>query len=248
MAAHRGQSGLIGAPVAARKPRRWANLRDRGSTGSRMSLATPARPRLTSAPMPFHASARRRGAGGFNDITRSAHEVSSQNHRARRGARGERRRRFSGRRQGRADSRPHRPARSLRQADRDRLPARPRICHQRDDGGRRQKNRRRDQGRPGQARPRQERLDRGLRGRRRRHRRRHDLLARHHRHAAGRRGAQEDFDRRAGGGRPDHRRQVEPLHLPHGAQLLAGRDLERGRDRGARRQHRGARGRQRLRP
>ena len=31
----------------------------------------------------------------------------------------------------------------------------------------------------------------------------------------------------------DHRRQVEPLHLPHRPQLLAGRDLERGRDRQA---------------
>ena len=40
---------------------------------------------------------------------------------------------------------------------------------------------------------------------------------RDHRHAAGRRGAQEDPDRRARGRRPDHRRQVEPLHLPHRA-------------------------------
>ena len=84
-------------------------------------------------------------------------------------------------------------------------------------------------------------LDRGLRGRRRRHRRRHDLVAGGDRHAAGRRGAQEDPDRRAGGRRPDHRRQVEPLHLPHRPQLLAGRDLERGGDRQARREHRDAR-------
>ncbi len=39
----------------------------------------------------------------------------------------------------------------------------------------------------------------------------------------------------------DHRRQVEPLHLPHRPQLLAGRDLERGRDRQAGRHHRDAR-------
>ena len=35
------------------------------------------------------------------------------------------------------------------------------------------------------------------------------------RHAAGGGRAQEDPDRRAGGRRPDHRREVEPLHLPH---------------------------------
>ena len=58
--------------------------------------------------------------------------------------------------------------------------------------------------------------------------------ARGDRDAAGRRGAQEDPHRRAGGRRPDHRRQVEPLHLPHRAQFLAGRDLQRGRDRQAR--------------
>src|SRR6202171_20373 len=46
------------------------------------------------------------------------------------------------------------------------------------------------------------------------------------RDASGRRGEQEDPHRRAGGCRPDHRRQVEPLYLPYRAQLLAGRDLE----------------------
>ena len=42
-----------------------------------------------------------------------------------------------------------------------------------------------------------------------------DLLGRRARDAAGRRGIQEDPDRRARGRRPDHRRQVEPLRLPH---------------------------------
>ena len=65
------------------------------------------------------------------------------------------------------------------------------------------------------------------------HRDRHHVIGRRARDAARRRGAQEDPDRRAGGGRPDHRRQVEPLHLPHRPQLLAGRDLECGRDRQA---------------
>ena len=54
-----------------------------------------------------------------------------------------------------------------------------------------------------------------LRRRQGRHRRRHHRLADRARHAAGRRGVQEGADRRAGGGRLDHRRQVEPLHLPH---------------------------------
>ena len=47
----------------------------------------------------------------------------------------------------------------------------------------------------------------------------------------------KDPDRRARRGRRDHRRQVEPLHLPHQPQLLAGRDRQRGGDRQAR--HRG---------
>ena len=41
------------------------------------------------------------------------------------------------------------------------------------------------------------------------------VVRRRARDAAGRRGVQEDPDRRAGGRRLDHRRQVEPLHLPH---------------------------------
>ena len=65
--------------------------------------------------------------------------------------------------------------------------------------------------------------------------------ARRARDAARRRGAQEDPDRRAGGRRPDHRREVEPLHLPHRAQLVAGRDLECGGDRQAGRDGRDAR-------
>ena len=40
---------------------------------------------------------------------------------------------------------------------------------------------------------------------------------------------QEGPDRRAGGGRLDHRRQVEPLHLPHRPQLLPGRAGRRRR-------------------
>ena len=68
------------------------------------------------------------------------------------------------------------------------------------------------------------------------------------RHAAGRRGAQEDPDRRAGGGRPDHRRQMEPLHLPHRPQLVAGRDLQRGGDRQAGRPYRDAGAGLRVRP
>ena len=47
--------------------------------------------------------------------------------------------------------------------------------------------------------------------------------------AAGGRGVQEGPAGRAGGGRLDHRRQVEPLHLPHRAQFDAGRDRRRGR-------------------
>ncbi len=62
-----------------------------------------------------------------------------------------------GRSQGRADPRPDRPARGLRQADRDRLHAGPRIRDQGHDDGRRPQDRRHHQGRPGQARPRQER-------------------------------------------------------------------------------------------
>jgi tripartite-type tricarboxylate transporter receptor subunit TctC len=52
-----------------------------------------------------------------------------------------------------------------------------------------------------------------------RHRDRHHQFRRGPGHAAGRRGIQEGADRRAGGGRLDHRRQVEPLHLPHRSQL-----------------------------
>ena len=63
------------------------------------------------------------------------------------------------------------------------------------------------------------------------------------RHAAGRRGAQEDPHRRAGGRRPDHRLQMEPLHLPHRPQFVAGRDFQRGGDRQAGRSSRDARGR-----
>ena len=123
------------------------------------------------------------------------------------GARRLGRRRGGGRSQDRAHPRPHRPAAGLRQADRDRLHDGARIRHQGHDGGRRAQDRRHHQGRPVQARPRQDRARRGLRGRRRRHRRRHDLVGRGDRHAAGRRGAQEDPDRRAGGRRRDHRRR-----------------------------------------
>ena len=99
-----------------------------------------------------------------------------------------------------------------------------------------------------QARPRQDRARRGLRGRRRRHRRRHELVRRGDRHAAGRRGAQEDPHRRAGGRRRHHRLQMEPLHLPHRPQFLAGRDFQRGGDRQARRACGDARAGLRLRP
>ena len=64
----------------------------------------------------------------------------------------------------------------------------------------------------------------------------------------GRRGEQEDPDRRARGRGPDYRREVESLHLPHRAQFLAGRDLERGGDRQAGRHRRDAGAGLRLRP
>ena len=62
-------------------------------------------------------------------------------------------------------------------------------------------------------------------------RHRADVLGRGAGDAAGGRGIQEDPAGRAGGGRLDHRRQVEQVHLPHRPQQLAGRDLQR---RGAR--------------
>ena len=65
----------------------------------------------------------------------------------------------------------------------------------------------------------------GLQRRQGRPRGRHHLVGRGARDAAGGRGVQEDPDRRAGGRRRDHRRQVEPLHLPHRPQLDAGRAM-----------------------
>ena len=85
------------------------------------------------------------------------------------------------------------------------------------------------EGRPGQARRRQEPAGHRLRRRQGRHRRRADVVRRRAGAAAGGRGVQEDPAGRAGGRRFDHRRQVEQLHLPHRPQQLAGRDLERRR-------------------
>ena len=125
--------------------------------------------------------------------------------------------------QGVPDRRQDRSARSLRQADRDRLHDGARVPDQGHHEGRQRQARGHRQGRPAQARPRQVAAGGVLRRRQGRHRRRHHGLAGRARHAAGGRGAQEDADRRAGGGRQHHRRQVEPLHLPHRAQLLPGR-------------------------
>ena len=83
--------------------------------------------------------------------------------------------------------------------------------------GRRRQARDPRQGRPAQARPRQVAAGGVLQRRQGRHRRRHHRLADRARHAARGRGEEEGPDRRAGGGRLDHRRQVEPLHLPHRA-------------------------------
>ena len=85
------------------------------------------------------------------------------------------------------------------------------------------------QGRPAQARPRQVAAGGMLRRRQGRHRRRHHRLAGRAGDAAGRRGAQEGADRRAGGGQLDHRRQVEPLRLPHRPLVLPGRAGRRRR-------------------
>ena len=157
-----------------------------------------------------------------------------------------------GRRQGHQgvpDRRQDRAARGLRQADRERLHDGPGVPHQGHHEGRRRQARDHRQGRPAQARSRQVAAGGMLRRRQGRPRRRHHRLAGGARHAAGRRGAQEGADRRAGGGRLDHRRQVEPLHLPHRPQLLPGRaGRRRGlpRQRGGVGRHAGAR--HRLRP
>ena len=90
----------------------------------------------------------------------------------------------------------------------------------------RQEARRHREGRPGQARPRQVAARHRLCRRQGRHRRRPDVLWRGAGNAAGGRGIQEDPAGRAGGGRLDHRRQVEQVHLPHRPQQLAGRDLQ----------------------
>ena len=117
--------------------------------------------------------------------------------------------------QGLPDRRQDRGARGLRQADRERLHAGPGVPDQGHHEGRRRQDRGDGQGRPAQARPRQDPAGGMLQRRQGRPRRRHHGVARRARHAAGRRGEQEGADRRAGGGRLDHRRQVEPLHLPH---------------------------------
>ena len=147
----------------------------------------------------------------------------------------------------RADLQQDRTARSLCPPDRGGLHARPRIRDPGQDGDRWPQDPGHPQGRPAQARHGQGRARAGLWRRQGRHRRRHHRLADRARDAAGRRGVQEDPDRRARRGRPDHRRQVEPLHLPHRAQLLAGRAGRRGDAEGREHQHRHARPGQRLR-
>ena len=66
--------------------------------------------------------------------------------------------------------------------------------------------------------------------------------------AAGGRGVQEDPAGRARGGRLDHRRQVEQVHLPHRPQQLAGRHHQRRGARQGGRDHRHAGAGLRLRP
>ena len=123
---------------------------------------------------------------------------------------------------------PHRPARGLRQADRDRPDDGPGLRHRRHHDGQRPQDHRDREGRPGQARPGQDRcwpppmrddkVDLAIGP---------TASPRRPGHAAGRRGIQEDPAGRAGRGRLDHRREVEQVHLPHRPQQLAGRDLQR---------------------
>ena len=109
----------------------------------------------------------------------------------------------------------------------------PGLRHRRHDDGRRQEAGGDREGRPGQARRGQEPAGRGLRRRQGRHRRRPDRVGRGAGDAAGGRGVQEDPAGRAGGGRLDHRRQVEQVHLPHRPQQHPGRDRQRRRARQA---------------
>ena len=150
-----------------------------------------------------------------------------------------------GRSEDRPDLRQDRTAGSLRQADRNRPAHGTGIRHQGHHDARRPQDRHHHQGRPEQAGSVQGRARGSLSGRQGRHRHRHDVVGRGAGRPAGGRGKQEDPDRRAGGRGPDYRREVEPVHLPHRPQFLAGRDLERGRDRQARR-HRSRRWRRTM--
>ena len=142
------------------------------------------------------------------------------------------------------------PLEAYAQADPDRPDDGPRVRDRRQDEGRRPQDRRHREGRPEQARRRQERCwppptattrstspsgptSSGVGAG----------------DAAGGRGVQEDPAGRAGGRRLDHRRQVEPLHLPHRPQLDR-RTRSRTRSRSASRRHldRDARPGLRLRP
>ncbi|KAH2775522.1 hypothetical protein KXW38_001840, partial [Aspergillus fumigatus] len=109
--------------------------------------------------------------------------------------------------EGRADPRQDGPARGLRQADRDRPAHGVRIRHQGQHDGRRPQDRHHHQGRPEQARPFQVGAGRSLSGRQGGHRDRYVVVRGGAGRPAGRRGKQEDPDRRARGRRPDHRRQ-----------------------------------------
>ena len=142
--------------------------------------------------------------------------------------------------QDRPDLRQDRPAGGLRQADRNRAAHGPGIRHQGHHDGRRPQDRDHHQGRPEQAGSVQGGAGGSLSGRQGRYRDRHDVVGRGAGRPSRRRGKQEDPDRRARGRGSDYRREVEPLHLPHRPQFLAGCDLERGRDRQARRHHRDA--------
>ena len=121
------------------------------------------------------------------------------------------------------------------------LQARPRVRDGRHQHPARAEGRGPDRGRPAEARRLEAEGDEALRRRQGRPGRGDDVERRRPRDPARGRGVQEGPDRRAGGGRQHHRRELEPLHLPDGPELRAGRDLEwsrSGQARGPGRHHR----------